>query len=87
MQHHGNDLMGSKRKMDRIDGGNTVADRSRSNLPRHPKNKNRTGNFNEMDFEKVLGKDIDQFLEDSEWDIESYEKMSQFSRGSERNHS
>lgn len=52
-------------------------------MPR--KQQNRTGqNFNEVDFEKVLGKDIDQFLEDSEWDIESYEKMSQFSRGSPR---
>lgn len=58
--------------------------RSRSNLPRAAKRANRTGNFNEVDFEKVLGKDIDQFLEDSEWDIESYEKMSQFSRGSAR---
>ena len=55
--------------------------RSRSNLPRHGKLKNQTGNFNEVDFEKVLGKDIDQFLEDSEWDIESYGKMSQYSRG------
>jgi len=32
--------------------------RSRSNLPQ--KQQNRTGqNFNEVDFEKVLGKDID----------------------------
>lgn len=37
------------------------------------------------DFEKMFGKDIDKYLEESEWDIESYEKMSHFSRGSGRN--
>lgn len=57
--------------------------RSKSNLPKG-KRVNRTGNFNEVDFEKVLGKDIDQFLEDSEWDIESYERGSHYSRGSRR---
>jgi len=36
----------------------------------------------DADFEKMLGKDIDEFLEDSEWDIESIDKMSQFSKGS-----
>lgn len=30
----------------------------------------------------MFGKDIDQFLEDSEWDIESQDKVSQGSRGS-----
>lgn len=34
------------------------------------------------DFEQMFGKDIDQFLEDSEWDIESMDKVSQYSRGS-----
>lgn len=33
------------------------------------------------DFEKMFGKDIDEFLEDSDWDIESFENMSQYSRG------
>lgn len=33
----------------------------------------------DADFEKMFGKDIDEFLEDSEWDIESIDKMSQFS--------
>ena len=37
------------------------------------------------DFEQMFGKDIDKYLEESEWDIESYEKMSHFSRGSGRN--
>lgn len=30
----------------------------------------------------MFGKDIDQFLEDSEWDIESQDKVSQGSRAS-----
>lgn len=36
----------------------------------------------DADFEKMFGKDIDEFLEDSEWDIESMDKMSQFSKHS-----
>ena len=36
----------------------------------------------DADFEKMFGKDIDEFLEDSEWDIESIDKMSQVSKGS-----
>jgi len=36
----------------------------------------------DADFEKMFGKDIDEFLEDSEWDIESIDKMSNFSKGS-----
>jgi len=35
----------------------------------------------------MFGKDIDQFLEDSEWEIESFERMSQYSRGSARSFS
>jgi len=38
----------------------------------------------DADFEKMFGKDIDEFLEDSDWDIESFERMSQFSRGTAR---
>jgi len=38
--------------------------------------------INDADFEQMFGKDIDQFLEDSEWDIESQDKVSQGSRGS-----
>ena len=33
----------------------------------------------------MFGKDIDKYLEESEWDIDSYEKMSHFSRGSGKN--
>lgn len=36
------------------------------------------------DFEQMFGKDIDQFLEDSEWDIESLDKVSHNSRDSAR---
>lgn len=38
------------------------------------------------DFERMFGKDIDQFLEDSEWDIESQfdDKASHVSRTSGR---
>jgi len=36
----------------------------------------------DADFEKMFGKDIDEFLEDSEWDIDSIDKMSQFSKNS-----
>lgn len=36
------------------------------------------------DFEQMFGKDIDQFLEDSEWDIESLDKVSHNSRDSGR---
>lgn len=38
--------------------------------------------INDADFEQMFGKDIDQFLENSEWDIESQDKVSQGSRGS-----
>lgn len=38
----------------------------------------------DADFEKMFGKDIDEFLEDSDWDLESFDKMSQFSRGTSR---
>lgn len=39
--------------------------------------------INDADFEQMFGKDIDQFLEDSEWDIESQDKASQGSKNSQ----
>ncbi len=39
------------------------------------------GSPGDPDFEKMFGKDIDEFLEDSDWDIESFENMSQYSKG------
>lgn len=38
----------------------------------------------DVDFEKMFGKDIDEFLEDSDWDIESFDRMSQYSKGTAR---
>jgi len=38
----------------------------------------------DADFEKMFGKYIDEFLEDSQWDIESIDKMSQFSKNSKQ---
>jgi len=32
------------------------------------------------DFEKMFGENIDQFLEDSEWDVDSFDKMSHTSK-------
>jgi hypothetical protein len=42
------------------------------------KRKEKGGKAGDKDanFEKMFGKDIDEFLEDSEWDIESMDKMS-----------
>lgn len=42
------------------------------------------GGGGDPDFEKMFGKDIDEFLEDSDWDIESFGKMSHFSKGTSR---
>jgi hypothetical protein len=60
---------------------------SRSNIPdmREKRRGASTRKGTDGDFEKMFGKDIDKFLEESDWDIDSYEKMSQFSRGSARN--
>ncbi len=44
----------------------------------------KVGNGLDADFEKMFGKDIDEFLEDSDWDIESFGKMSNFSKGTAR---
>ncbi len=44
----------------------------------------RAGGGGDPDFEKMFGKDIDEFLEDSDWDIESFGKMSNFSKGTSR---
>jgi hypothetical protein len=40
------------------------------------KRQEKGGGKKDADFEKMFGKDIDEFLEDSEWDIESMDKMS-----------
>ena len=45
----------------------------------------RRGDQAEGDFEKMFGKDVDQYLEGSEFDLDEYDKLSQFSRGTGRN--
>ncbi len=46
--------------------------------------KKRAGATGDPDFERMFGKDIDEFLENSDWDIESFDNMSQFSKGTSR---
>lgn len=53
-------------------------------LKQRKKQKIGAGGMGDPDFEKMFGKDIDEFLEDSDWDIESFENMSQYSRGTAR---
>jgi hypothetical protein len=48
------------------------------------RNKGRKRVGGDPDFEKMFGKDIDEFLEDSDWDIESFDNMSQYSKGTSR---
>lgn len=38
------------------------------------------------DFEKMFGENIDQFLEDSEWDVDSFDKMSRTSNNTAQSH-
>jgi hypothetical protein len=46
-------------------------------IRRRKANKKQKGHISkDADFEKMFGKDIDEFLEDSEWDIESFDQMS-----------
>ncbi len=59
--------------------GNTTA---KNKKPPRNQNQSQKRGINDADFEQMFGKDIDQFLEDSEWDIESQDKVSQGSRGS-----
>lgn len=62
---------------------------SRSNLhelrDRKLKTQQRKGDANDGDFEKMFGKDIDQYLEGSEFDLDEYDRLSQFSKGTGRN--
>jgi hypothetical protein len=57
----------------------------KSKNKRVPGGKRRVGGGGgDPDFEKMFGKDIDEFLEDSDWDIESFDNMSQYSKGTSR---
>lgn len=37
------------------------------------------GNEYDGDFEKMFGRDIDKYLEESDFDVEEYDKLSQYS--------
>ncbi len=58
--------------------------RKLNELKAKKKSKKKLGPGGDPDFEKMFGKDIDEFLEDSDWDIESLENMSNFSKGTSR---
>ncbi len=59
--------------------------RKMNELKTKNKGKRRMGGAGgDPDFEKMFGKDIDEFLEDSDWDIESFDNMSQYSKGTSR---
>ena len=58
--------------------------RKMNELKSKRKGKKMRGGGGDPDFEKMFGKDIDEFLEDSDWDIESFENMSNFSKGTSR---
>jgi len=60
------DGLSSHSRSDAVRGNTT----SKNKAPRQTAQGNKRG-INDADFEQMFGKDIDQFLEDSEWDIES----------------
>jgi hypothetical protein len=62
-------------------GSVSRAQDSKMGLPRRKKGKKgRKVGMKDGDFEKMFGENIDQFLEDSEWDVDSFDKMSQGSK-------
>jgi hypothetical protein len=65
--------LGSTRKQDSLEKKKSTAKKKKAGKVQR-----------DADFEKMFGKDIDEFLEDSEWDIESIDKMSRFSKNSKR---
>lgn len=71
----------SQRSASRMRGGSRGESRSRQEQ-RKKAIKARKAGMKDGDFEQMFGKDIDQFLEDSEWDIESMDKVSHYSKGS-----
>lgn len=77
-EHHIREQRLKQKKMNELKRKNKLA-----------QNKKATGGIGggiggDPDFEKMFGKDIDEFLEDSDWDIESFGKMSNFSKGTSR---
>lgn len=60
------------------DTGNSKIEKMRG---KKGKKKGQVG-MRDGDFEKMFGENIDQFLEDSEWDVDSFDKMSHMSKQS-----
>ena len=69
--------------------GIATKNETRGNIPQMRDRKQRAAtrhrDGNDGDFEKMFGKNIDKYLEESDWDIDSHEQMSQYSRGTGRN--
>lgn len=69
------------RSKQRNGSGRGVDSRARVNSKNEGGNSKR-GGLKDGDFEQMFGNDIDKFLENSEWDIESMDKVSHNSRDS-----
>ena len=76
----------SQRSASRLRGGSRADSRQRAEKKKNSPPKQRKAGMKDGDFEQMFGKDIDQFLEDSEWDIESMDKVSHYSKGSGGSH-
>ena len=77
MDHHQREQQLKSKKMDELKRRKIAAKAKKA----------KAAGMDQPDFEKMFGKEIDQFLEDSDWEVESFERMSQFSRGSARSFS
>jgi hypothetical protein len=57
-----------------------------AHIRRKKQKKARKIGMKDGDFEKMFGENIDQFLEDSEWDVDSFDKMSHASGQTAQSH-
>lgn len=83
----GNQTDGNSQMAQSIHGvrNNKVADaRSKQKVKNKGGKKDEQNTIKGGDFDKILGRDIDEFLEDSEWDIQSMEQLSNMSGGSKK---
>ena len=55
------------------------------NAMRDSKRANAQQRTGDNEFEKMFGKDVDQYLEGSEFDLDEYDRLSNFSKGTGRN--
>lgn len=60
--------------------GSETANSKFEKMRRKKAKKKRQVGMRDGDFEKMFGENIDQFLEDSEWDVDSFDKMSHMSK-------